>query len=126
MKVANIPNIIPTSTVLSANRTSITIPLYQDFGYSIQIVFTGTPTGTFKLQASDDPVPQNGMPFSGIYTATNWTDVANSSQAVSAAGSIVWNVSDVMYNYVRVVYTDGSSGSSTAIITSAICNLKGI
>lgn len=126
MRVANIPNILPIGTVLSANRTGITIPLYQIFGYSIQVVYTGTPTGTFKLQASDDPIPQNAMPTTGVYSATNFTDVPNSSQAVSAAGNVMWNISDVMYNYVRVVYTDGSSGSSTAVITSAICNLKGV
>lgn len=126
MRVVNIPNIIPENTVLNTNINSAAIPLYQIFGYSIQAVFTGTPTGTFKLQASDDPVPQAAQAASGVYTATNWTDIANSSQSVTAAGSIIWNVSEVMYNYVRVVYTDGSGGASTAIVTASTANLKGI
>ena len=50
----------------------------------------------------------------------------SAAQAVSAAGNYMWNVTDVMYNYVRVVYTDTSSGTSTAIVTSLVFNGKGI
>lgn len=126
MRVANIPNIIPVSTVLNATRTSSVVPLYQIFGYSIQVVFTGTPTGSFKLQASCDPVPQSSAPGAEtVFNPVNWTDVLNSSQSVSAAGNIIWNVADVMYNYVRVVYTDTSSGTSTAIVTVSTAVIRG-
>lgn len=122
MRVYPLSAIIPASTVLNTTVNSTAMQLYNMFGYAIQIVFTGTPTGSFKLQASNDQV---SFP-TGTWVPTNWTDVTNSSQSVAAAGSVMWNVSDVMYNWVRVVYTDTSSGSSTAIITVSEFNGKGV
>ena len=58
MRVYNVPNIIPASTVLNATINSQAMQLYNMYGYSIQLVWTGTPTGSFKLQASCDPVAQ--------------------------------------------------------------------
>ena len=125
MKVANVQNIVPANTVLNTNINSDPMPLYHVYGYSIQAVYTGTPTGTFKLQASSDPVfPGNKAPNSNF--VVNWTDVANSSVTVTAAGNYMWNVTDVMYNFVRLVYTDGSSGASTAVLTVSTFNAKGI
>ncbi len=100
------------------------------FGFAIQIVFTGTPNGTFKLQASCDPVPnaRETVGANGVVTfsPTNWTDVTNSSFTVVSSGSVFWNYDEtVNWTYVRVVYTDASSGSSTAVITSSRFNGKG-
>lgn len=115
-------NIIPLNTVLNANINGQAMQLLASFSYSIQIVFTGTPTGTFKLQASADAYPN---PVPNVTWPVHWSDVADSSFAVSAAGNVMWTVEFPGYNWVRVVYTDGSSGSSTAIITSATFNAKG-
>lgn len=113
---------ILTSIILSANRTSTFVPLKNILMFCIQAIITGTPTGTIKLQASADPETNDTIPLTA---PTNWVDIANSSVSVSAAGGTMWNVSDVAYNYVRVVYTDGSSGSSTAVVTATF-NGKGI
>lgn len=131
MKVYNTPNtaVVPLfapSTVLNANLNSAPMQLYNMFGYSIQIVFTGTPTGTFKLQGSADSVYVDTTNSLSPRTPVNWSDIANSSEAVSAAGNFVWNVTDAMYNFVRIVYTDGSSGASTALLTVATFNGKGL
>jgi hypothetical protein len=111
-----------TNVVLSANKASAAIPLPQMFGYAVQAVISGTPTGTLKLQASVDPV-QEGVPNPPL--PTNWNDIASSSVTVTAAGTTTWNVTDAMYTWVRLVYTDASSGSSTAVINANI-NGKGI
>ena len=115
--------VLVTNAVMNTTITSPAVQLDQIIGYAIQAVYTGTPTGTFKLQASNDPVklaydvnPQ---------TPTNWTDIANSSYSVSSAGIYTWNVTDVFYTFVRLVYTDGSSGTSTAVLNANI-NFKGI
>ena len=123
MRVYNKPVIIPANTIMNTTINSQALELLNMYGYSIQVVFTGTPTGTFKLQASSDPV--NGV-SSGLNTPVNWTDVANSSQSLTAAGNYMWNVFDVMYNWVRLVYQDTSGGTSTAIITVSQFNGKGI
>jgi hypothetical protein len=129
MLTTNTPNIIPPSTVMNATINSMAMQLLNAFGYSIQIEFTGTPTGSFKLQCSDDPVPKQSQTFQAngvvVYTPVNWTDVLNSTFTVTAAGNVCWNVQNPMYNYVRVVYTDTSGGTSTAIVTSAVFNSKG-
>lgn len=117
MRINNVINIIAAGTIMNATINSNYQQLSQQFGYAIQLVWTGTPTGTFKLQGSAD---------THLNPPVNWTDIANSSQAVSAAGNYMYNVIEVMYNYVRVVYTDGSGGASTAIITQATFNSKGV
>lgn len=124
MRVFNTPNIIAANTMLNTTRNSIAIPLYQMFSFSIQIVFTGTPTGTFKLQASCDPV----NPTSQVQpqpAPTNWTDISGSSFNVAAAGNVEWDYQMPGFNWVRVVYSDGSSGASTAIVTVSTFNGKG-
>lgn len=128
LKPYNIPNIIPASTVLNATRNSIPIQVYNVYNFAIQIFFTGTPTGSFKLQSSCDSA-QNAI-ASGNYTApnipTHWTDVANSTFTVVASGDVEWNFDAPGFNWVRVVYTDTSGGASTAIVVSSVFNGKGI
>lgn len=123
MLSTNVPGIIPASTVMNTTINSAPVPLYQTWAYAIQVVFTGTPTGTFSLQGSCDPIPQARIEE---ITPTNWSTIINSSIAVSVAGNLMWNVADIAYNYVRVVYTDTSGGTSTAIITAANFNGKGV
>lgn len=119
MKTYNIP--LLSSVLMNANINSTAMQLRNMTGYNIQAEFTSAPTGTLKLQASCDPEefgpPNNIAP-------SNWTDIANSSIAISTSGNYMWNVSDVQYNWVRLVYTDGSSGSSTALLTATF-NGKG-
>lgn len=91
--------------------------------YSIQLVFTGSPVGAFKLQGSDDPGGPNNTSGSQDANVTNWTDITSSSQAISAAGNIMWDVSNAGYNFVRVVYT---VTSGTGTLTSARINVKGV
>lgn len=125
MKPVNItmqnPNPLFTKgTVLNANLNSSPQQCYNAFSYAIQIVFTGTPTGTFSLQGSADPF-DSGIPG---YPA-NWTTIADTSTSVTAAGSLMYNVQEPAYNWVRVQYTDTSGGSSTAIMTVCTFNSKG-
>lgn len=127
----NVPNIYTLGTVLNTTRNSLALQLNDMQGFAIQIAFTGTPTGTFKLQASCDPVPKANLVVQAngvvLYTPTNWTDVADSTFTVAAAGNVFWNYDrQVNWTYVRVVYTDGSAGASTAVISSSTFNGKGI
>lgn len=124
-QIYNYQNIIPVGTVMNKNITSKAMQLQNGMFYNIQIVYTGTPTGTFKLQASSDNSATMTAAGQFPYTPVNWTDVLNSSQAVVNAGSTMWNVEWASYNFIRVVYTDGSSGASTAVITVSTMNVKG-
>lgn len=105
---------------MNANIFSQALQLRNMYGYAIQAFWTGTPTGTIKLQGSCDP--WSPAPF----IPTNWSDLDQTSLTISNAGNELWNVFDVMYNWVRFVYIDASGGTSNAILTSAVFNGKGI
>lgn len=100
--------------------TSLPIPLEQIFGYAVQAVWTGTPNGIIKLQASCDiPVNNTGQ---GGQTIVNWVDITNSPQVIAgSSGNFMWNVTDVMYRYVRSVYTNTSSDG----VLNVNINVKG-
>lgn len=114
-------NIITKNSVLNANYNSSPQQVWVKYGFFIQAVWTGTPTGTFKLQISGDP--QSNVPGAA---PTNWSDYSGSSEAISAAGNFYWNVGEVFFNWVRLVYTDGSGGTSTAVLTASTFNAKGV
>jgi Flp pilus assembly protein TadG len=116
MKVYNYP--ILSNVAMNANSNSAPLELYHMYGFCIQVVITNIPNGTLKLQASADPFNNQG-------TVTNWTDISGSTISVTTAGTQMWNVFDAMYNWVRIVYTDSSGGTSTAIM-NATFNAKGV
>lgn len=114
-----------TNVAMNANITSAPFQLLNMYGFAIQVVFTGTPTGVFELEVSSDPIYM-GAPGNQPAEPNNWTVLAESPYTVSASGNYMWNVFDAMYNWVRLIYTDNSSGTSNAVLTSAVFNGKGI
>jgi hypothetical protein len=90
------------------------------FGYNIQLIIAGTPVGVVSLQGSSDPVPEANFKVPS-FTVANWTDIAGSSQNVTGAGTLDYNMADSYYNWVRVIYT---STSGTGTITVRL-NTKG-
>lgn len=126
---------IAKNLALNANRNSQYQQLKSIFMYSISFIVSGTPTGSVKLQASNDP-ETNDTQVNTSYGAgqsptnppavgpSNWADITNSTFALTTSGVTMWNVSEVAYNYVRVVYTDTSGGTSTAT-ANIVYNGKG-
>ncbi len=96
MKVAD--KLIIEDGDMSADIESESLLLDQIYGFSFQAIYTGSPDGTLKLQASND--------------GETWDDVPSSSLIISAAGHTLYNVTDVFYKYVRV-YFEFSSGSGS-------------
>ena len=91
------------STTITSSDTTIK---YTD-NVGIQAVFTGTPTGTFSVQVSNDQV--------------NWDSITFSSApvAVGAAGSVYMDVNQMSAPYIRLVYTPVSgNGTLNATITA--------
>lgn len=103
MKFANEKILEAKSMTLSFQ--SIPVQLDQIYGFNLHAIFTGSPIGTFKLQASNDDVPLASQ-------ISNWIDISGSSQAIIASGSVMWNYNGAFYRWVKVVYTAaGGSGS---------------
>ncbi len=122
----NNSSIIETAQSLATNWESDPIFIDRWEMYAIQLVFTGTLTGTFKLQYSNDTgveTTDHSEPVAvGIDdSAWNWTDVADSSSAVSAAGNILYEDMSSACRWVKVVWTAGSGSGS---LTVARINLK--
>lgn len=123
MRVVN-DDLVLSGTNMNTDITSDPIWIGHIINYSIQLVFTGaSPTGTFKLQASlDAGQPQNPVEANRDTGITNWTDIAGSSQAISAAGNHMYTVENAGYQWVRVVWT---AGVSVGTLTSARFFAKG-
>ncbi len=111
-----------SGTDMTSNITCDPIWLGHIAYYSIQLVFTGTPDGSFKLQVSND-IGSNDLSIASA-TVTNWTDLAGSSTVVSASGDLMFNANNAGYRWVRLVWTNSASGSPSTI-TSARFNVKG-
>lgn len=100
---------IISDKAMNVNFESQPILLDQIYGANLQAVYTGTPNGFFKLQASNDDVPLTSQ-------VTNWTDVIGSTQLISSSGSIMWNLNGAFYRWVKIVYTV-TSGTGVCNIT---------
>lgn len=92
--------------------------------YSIQLVYTGTPDGTFTLECSNDKGVEDrtigGWDARGV---SNWTEIGGSASIVSGADSLVYDVQNAGYRWVRVRWT---RNASTGSLTSVRCNAKGV
>lgn len=97
---------------MSGNLTSdVTDIRYMD-NISIQLVFTGTPTGAFSVEGSLDynrPDPTTGVTNPGTWTAMSFTTPPVAS---GAAGTILLDLNQLSFPFIRVTYTAGS-GSGT-------------
>lgn len=113
---------IGTNIPLNASVNSNFVPLKSIYMYAVAAIITGTPTGTLKLQASNDPETNDSIP---LVTPANWLDITASHVSVTSSGETMWNVREIGYNYVRVVFTDMSGGTSTATMT-IVFNGKGV
>lgn len=114
--------IVDAGDMSLASITSDTINLENILYLAVQAVWTGTPTGTIKLQGSCD----TGTTIAGNTDGdgvSNWTDIASAtlSPAGSASSGFI-ELKETGIKWVRLVYTkSGGSGSLTSRF-----NAKGI
>lgn len=107
-------SVISGNVSLATSQNLSAIPVATAKNVGIQLVFTGTPAGAFKLQVSNDS--KNAAP-------TNWTDVADSSETIAAAGDLDYEYADISANWVRVVWTASGAGT-TPVLTVANAVIK--
>jgi len=125
MRVKN-ENLLTTATLTLASSQNLRpVWLGHIALFSVQLVFTGTPDGAFKLQGSNDVGSIDAADLDNQDNGlTNWTDITNTSTNISAAGSLLYNIPDSGYAWVRVVWT-ANSGGTTPLLTSARAYVKG-
>ena len=106
MRFLNDSLTLSPSSAMTASITSEAVNVQSMTRVAIQAIYTGSPVGSLKLQAANS------------LTSQTWTDVSNSTVAVSAAGNQLWNVSDIGYALIRVVYTFTSGSGTLEVIVS--------
>lgn len=89
-------------------QTSNAVDIGDYRGVSVQVGFkpeaTASVFGTLKLQGSNEP------------ELLGWVDIPDSDQEVVAAAGHLWNISDMEYRYLRVVWTPATvTGKSWAL-----------
>lgn len=85
---------------LSGNLTSEVIDIRMQYGFSVFAAWTGTPSGTLKMQASPDGI-------------NNWMDVSGVTASPAGSGGTYFvNQQWQFYPYVRFVYTRVSGTGS--------------
>jgi hypothetical protein len=98
MAVSFSSNVLITSADMAASFNSDEIFLEKKDGYAIQAVFTGSPVGSLYISVS--------------INGTDWTVLADSPQAISAAGDVVFEVTTSKYLVAKVYYAR-TSGTGT-------------
>lgn len=98
-------NPVPTSAAIDASSI---------YSVSTQCVTVGSsPTGTLKLQCSNDKVNAANLALDTV--PTNWSDIPNASVAVSAAGVTLIPKTDICYQWIRAIWTQ-TSGTGTITV----------
>lgn len=98
---------------MSGNLASTPFLLKNDYGYTIQLTWTGSVTGTFTVQASNDVGAEaSDGTITGV---THWTTLSGSSNAITNAGTLMYNVNLAFYRWVRIVYTASTGGTASLI-----------
>lgn len=93
---------------LGADVVSVGMLLEDTRTFAIQAVWSGTPTGTLRLQASCDRGTEGN-----VDNVVNWSNIASTDVALAgAAGGQLWNIDGAGYRWVRVQYVR-TSGTGT-------------
>lgn len=123
MRFMNTPVTWSDST-LDADRTSNPIHVGTQYNICVQVsvVKDGSIEGDFKIQISCDDDKSGTTEAQRASNVTNWTDLYTSSQEILDTGAVAWNISDIAFEWIRIVYTR-TAGSGTV---SARVNGRGV
>jgi len=110
--MAGVKTVIPPTKIFNAvtigsNQTSTITDISQVDNVGIELVATGTPTGTFLVEVSNDYFAQG----STVVTAGNWVQLTLPSTPTlsGAAANIFIDLQQLSAAYLRVSYVFGSS-----------------
>ena len=95
-----------TKTILEAGDVSgalasEVIDMRYNYGFAMQAILTGAPSGDVISQGSNDQ--------------TNWSVI--DSQAISGTTTIATNKDGIYWPYVRVIKAGGGTGTMTVTMT---------
>lgn len=96
--------VMTSTSVVTGPSQVMTNMIYM----SIQCVWTGTPTGVFKVQATNDGIITSSTIWSDLSSTTSLT--LNGSQPAGGASNLMINnnATGVPWGWIRLVYTNAS------------------
>ena len=101
----------------SSSLVSEAIPVTQSTQVTVVVTVTGsTGAGTVSLEASNDS-GSTAFPI-GEFVPTNWVAVPNASVAISGDGQYLVPVTNLAFQFLRVVFTR-TSGSGGVLLAQA-------
>ena len=106
--------VLLTGASMGADFESGPINVAAYIGMSIQAIYTGSPVGSLVIQASGAVTNR-----AADIDASSWIDIGN--DAVSAAGTSLFNIRTPFYKWLRVVYR---RTSGTGTVTTITANLR--
>lgn len=101
----------------SITSAAVEIKYFDDIG--VQLVWTGSPVGTFQVQASAD---HRQDAEGNITTPGSWTNIALNPSPDTTGGSPIYiDMATLSAPYIRVVYTRTSgTGTLTAHVVGKL------
>jgi len=115
MRVQN-KSLIDSPVALTTSWQSEPIWLEHIICWSLQLIFTGSPSGTFVIQVSNDPLSYEDVK-NGAKTIGNWSDYTGSTSIITAAGDLFFNIKDAGYKWARVKYVFTAGTGSLTVAT---------
>lgn len=115
MAYANVP-VLMLSAVDTSTQTGSAVFCGQFFAGSFTSTFQdSSATGTIKVQASNEPAPRGNL---GSYSpsAASWNDIPNATSTITSGVGPAIVLPTLNYQYIRVVFTYSSGGSSTFVV----------
>jgi len=120
-----LPNNCPIAINFPSQTSSATGVIWSQkiVRASFQVVVgSGSLTGTFNLQASNDFAEGNGA-FPNQFIPTNWSTVGTTSVICSSTGAnatFLLSSTEMSYEYLRLQYVAGNSGNTPGLYTVRI------
>lgn len=118
MQISRVPEkgktAVAQAMLASFNGTPYLMERLEGFSICAAVVETvATVAGSFKLQASNNAFADDAI--NRTNAGAVWVDIPSSSVPVSGAGNFFWNVSDVNYEAVRIVWTSTGGDGNVSV-----------
>lgn len=115
MRMINATALNAVSVAADQNSSAYPSARYTRVSATAQVTGGASPSGTMKIQYSDDVPPSENLIM--FFTPTNWYDVPNATTTITANGTYSIPETEVAYRFLRLAYAKTSgTGTLTAQI----------
>ncbi len=118
MKYLSQQNIASRSITPTYNGPAIDASQLLQISVQAVIASGTSPTGSVKIQASNDVCHTGNQPTP--FVPTNWTDISGATVSYTDNGSLLIPKLDLCYRWIRIVNTFGSGTGNVSVTIFAV------